>query len=70
MKDLSLNLYLEINDYNLIFYVGGINVENNFKILYELEVSLEGIENSKVSDLEKVFKKIMVIHPINQNTHM
>ena len=58
MKDLSLNLYLEINDYNLIFYVGGINVENNFKILYELEVSLEGIENSKVSDLEKVFKKI------------
>ena len=58
MKDLSLNLYLEINDYNLIFYVGGINVENNFKILYELEVSLEGIENSKVSDLEKVFNKI------------
>ena len=58
MKDLSLNLYLEINDYNLIFYVGGINVENNFKILYELEVSLEGIENSKVSDLEKFFNKI------------
>ena len=58
MKNISLTLFLEINELNYIFYVGESNENNDFKILYELEVPLKGIENNKISDLEKVYNTV------------
>ncbi len=58
MKNISLALFLEINELNYIFYVGESNENNDFKILYELEAPLKGIENNKISDLEKVYNTV------------
>ncbi len=49
----SLSLFLEINNFNFIFFV----VENNeegFKVNYKLITPLNGIEKSRISDMEKV----------------
>ncbi len=58
MKNFSLNLYLEINDLNYIFFVGRIDEQKNCEIIYEFESPLEGIKNKRISDLEKVFNSI------------
>ena len=58
MKHISLTLYLEINYSNYIFYVGGSDEQNNFKIVDELKVVLSGIDNNRISDLEKVFNTL------------
>ena len=58
MKNPSLQLYLEINELNFIFYV----VENddlyNFKIIYKLEHPLVGIKDKRISDLESAYETI------------
>jgi cell division protein FtsA len=64
MKSLSLTLYLEINDLNYIFYVGESDEQNNFKIVYEKRIPLEGIEENKIYDLEKAF------NIINENIYL
>ena len=58
MKNSTFTLYLEINDTNYIFYVGANDEQNNYKIIYQLEIPLQGIEDNRVSDLEKVFDTI------------
>ena len=58
MKNSTFTLYLEINDSNYIFYVGVNNELNNYKIIHQLKIPLQGIENNRVSDLEKVFDTI------------
>lgn len=64
MKSLSLTLYLEINDLNYIFYVGQSDEQNNFKIVYEKEIPLKGIDENRINDLEKVF------NIINENIYL
>ena len=58
MKNFSLSLYLEINDLNYVFYVGEIDDQNNLKIIYVSNIFLKGIENNRISDLEKTFNTI------------
>ena len=64
MKNSSLTLYLEINDLNYIFYVGENDEQNNFKIVYEKETPLEGIDENRINDLEKAF------NIINENIYL
>ena len=54
MKNSSFNLYLEINDLHYIFLVGKTDELDNFKIVYKLELPLQGIKNNKILDLEQV----------------
>tara|TARA_E500000178_G_scaffold82498_1_gene80745 strand:- start:4879 stop:6075 length:1197 start_codon:yes stop_codon:yes gene_type:complete len=54
MKNSSLKLYLEINNLNYIFSVCEADKLDKIKIIYELELPLIGIENNRISDLEKV----------------
>ena len=56
MTDFNPKLYLQFNNLVFKFLVGAENENNNLKILYELEVPVEGIENNRVSDLEIVYK--------------
>ena len=58
MKNLPLSLYLEINDLDYVFYVGEIDDQNNLKIIYVSNIFLKGIENNRISDLEKTFNII------------
>ena len=58
MKNLPLSLYLEINDLDYVFYVGEIDDQNNLKIIYVSNIFLKGIENNRISDLEKTFNHI------------
>ena len=47
-------LFIEINDSQFIFYVSKIDEKNDFKILSELKIPLEGIDNYRFSDFGKV----------------
>ncbi len=49
----NLNLYLEINQSNFIFFITDSNNENNIKVIDQIEIPLAGIENNRVSDIEK-----------------
>ena len=58
MKISSLTLYLEINNTKFNFFVLE-NEENNIsKIIYESNTPLIGIQNNRISDLEKSFELI------------
>ena len=54
MKDYSLKLYLEINNFSFIFLAGESDENKNFKITYKLEIPLQGIDNSRITNLEQV----------------
>ena len=58
MNNSTLTLYLEINDFNFIFFVTENNVDNDFKVNYKLITPLGGIENNRVSDLKKISETI------------
>ena len=58
MKNSSLSLYLEINDLSYIFFVGKNDDNNNFKIIYKLELPLEGISNNRIYNLDEVSDEI------------
>ena len=58
MENSQLSLYLEINHTNYIFYVGKGDSQNNSNIVYETNVSLEGIINNSIFNFEKVFNII------------
>ena len=53
MKNYKLNLFLEINTSNYIFFVGKSDENNNLEVIFKLELPLAGIENNKISDSEK-----------------
>jgi len=54
MQNSSFKLYLEINNLNYVFLVCETDEFDNFKIVYELEQPLEGIENNRISNLKQV----------------
>ena len=54
MKNSSLELYLEINNLSFIFFVGDSDEYNELKIIFKLELPLQGIENNRITDFEKV----------------
>ena len=59
MKLHSPKLFLEINDSEYIFSVGDKDQENNFKVIYRYNASLEGIaKNCKDTDFEKTLNTI------------
>ena len=58
MKNSSLELYLEINNLSFIFLVGDSDEYNQLKIIFKLELPLQGIENNRITDLEKVSNTI------------
>ena len=51
-------LFLEINDSEYIFVIGNKNEDNKFEIIHESIVKIHGIENSKITDFDLVFKFI------------
>ena len=53
-----LTLYIEINNFNFVFFVCKIDEENNFHKIYEKVTPIEGIKNNCFSDLEKAFNTI------------
>ena len=64
MKNSSLTLYLEINNLSFIFLVGESDEYEQFKIVYNLVLPIQGIENNKITDLEVVsdlIKKIFIL---------
>ncbi len=52
----NLTLFIEINDKNYFFLVGTSNSESNFEIIYKSKIPLEGIEDNKIIDSERVNK--------------
>ena len=57
----QLTLFIEINNTNYIFFVRKSDEQNNFKIIYKLEVPLKGIEDNRISDLENVYLRLKKI---------
>ena len=58
MENYTFKFYLEINNINYIFFVGKIDEENNFTIVYKLKVPLKGFDDNRISDSEEAFKVI------------
>ena len=58
MKNLPLNLFLEITGSTSVFFVCEVDEQNNCKIIYKSEIPLKGINNSSVSDFEIAFSII------------
>ena len=48
MKNSELNLYIEINILNFIFFVGENDDQDKYKIVYKLEIPISGIDNYRV----------------------
>ena len=58
MTNFPLILLLEINRSKLIFSVIKNNEQNDFNTIYTSEAQSKGIENSRISDYDKVFNII------------
>ena len=52
------SLFVEVNNFNFIFFVGKYEQNENFKIVYESNISLNKINGDKISDLEKILNEI------------
>ena len=48
----SFTLFLKLNYF--VFFVNKSDEQNNYRILYRLDVPLDGLENNRISNLEKV----------------
>ena len=60
MQKPLLELYLEINHTNYIFFIGKNNEQKNFELIYKLEIPLIGIENNRFSNLEQFLSLIHI----------
>tara|TARA_B100000941_G_C28501638_1_gene554675 strand:- start:1540 stop:2733 length:1194 start_codon:yes stop_codon:yes gene_type:complete len=58
MHNSFLKLYIEINKINFIFFVVKSDDQENFRVIYELHVPLEGIEDNRIIDSKKFFNTI------------
>ena len=60
MQENLPNLYIEINIYEFIFFVGKNNENNQFEALYKKAVSIEGVIHNKITDpkiIQNIIKK-------------
>ena len=68
MKKSNLYLFLEINNFDFIFFVGKNDNQEKFEILYRYKLPIKGIENNRISDSEIAFNTIKEnIYLIEQN---
>ena len=58
MNDSISTLFLEINSINFIFYVGKKDENENFKIVYKLEIPISGPTSNRIFDLENSLNTI------------
>ena len=58
MKKLFPTLYIEINYTNLIFFVVENDGEENYRISFQLQTLLQGINESKINDLDQFYNNI------------
>ena len=54
----SPSLFIEINNSEYIFVVVDNNEQDNFKVIYKCTESIQGINNSKITDFDQVFNDI------------
>ncbi len=52
MQKYNLDLYIEINSYNYVFFVVKKDEQNDCKIALKLEIPLNGIDNNRVSNID------------------
>ena len=52
MKKSDLTLFLEINNFSLIFFVLKKNESNEIKIINELSLPVSGVEDNRISNFE------------------
>tara|TARA_Y100000816_G_scaffold291151_1_gene281635 strand:- start:7004 stop:8197 length:1194 start_codon:yes stop_codon:yes gene_type:complete len=57
MKNYFRTLYIEINNSNLIFFVGEKNEHRN-EVIYKISIPIKGVENRQISDFDQIFKLI------------
>ena len=55
MSEKNLNLYVEINNSNLIFYVEETYNQNSSKIKYKLDIPTIGLERNKILNFDELF---------------
>ena len=58
MKKSDLTLFLEINNFSLIFFVLKKNESNEIKIINELSLPVSGVEDNRISNFEKFYNII------------
>ena len=58
MNKSDFTFYVEINEFDYIFYIGENDEQKNFKVLYEYKVPLNGIKNSQILDVNIVLNTI------------
>ncbi len=58
MSKSSLNLYIEINNLDLVFFAGKSSDINDFKILYKLAVPIMGLKDNSISNFDEIFNLI------------
>tara|TARA_B100000963_G_scaffold344622_1_gene347655 strand:- start:6369 stop:6776 length:408 start_codon:yes stop_codon:yes gene_type:complete len=58
MNNSSLTLFIEINEYEIVFFIGETSDQNNLKVIYKLKNKIEGINNERISDFETAFNLI------------
>tara|TARA_E500000178_G_scaffold323543_1_gene349234 strand:+ start:7421 stop:8617 length:1197 start_codon:yes stop_codon:yes gene_type:complete len=55
MKNKNKTLYLEIDESTAIFLIGQNDDQNNFKIIYKLDIKTSILIDNRISDYEKTF---------------
>ena len=55
MKNKNKTLYLEIDESTVIFLIGQNDDQNNFKIIYKLDIKTSILIDNRISDYEKTF---------------
>ena len=58
MKNSTLTLFIEIDNYNLTFFVCESDIQNYFKIIFKSEIQLDGNKNIVISDFNEIFSVI------------
>ena len=58
MKNSTLTLFIEIDNYNLTFFVCESDIQNYFKIIFKSEIQLDGNKNIIIADFDEVFSVI------------
>ena len=65
MNNSTLTLFIEIDNYNLTFFVCESNFQNYFKILFKSEIQLVGQKDIRISNFDEVYdiikKNIFII---------